>query len=320
MTEPDFAAACETHRKALRVHCYRMTGSFDEADDLVQETLLRAWRARDSFEGRAKLSTWLHRIATNVCLDALAQRAPRVLPHDVVAAVSPTDEPRATPPLAPEVPWLQPFPDRLLDPETRVAGRQAVELAFLAALQHLPIRQRATLLLCDVLGWSAKEVAELLEMTVPAVTSALQRAHATMRALVPSPPLAPPTADERAILTRFMAAWEQGDANALMQMLRDDVKWQMPPAALWFDGKGAVALLFRLFPMNFHGHHRMIAVGANGQLAAAGYLRAHGAADFELSAIHVLRTTGDQISEITTFSSSLCRGFDVPMSFSSPAV
>jgi RNA polymerase sigma-70 factor (ECF subfamily) len=181
VTDPEqaaFAAECEAHRRMLRVHCYRMTGSFDDAEDLVQETFMRAWRSRASFEGRAQLSTWLHRIATNACLDALAHRPARVLPEDVVPAVAPDDEPRPTPPLAPEVAWMQPFPDRLLDPEAIAASRESIELAFLAALQHLPPRQRAILILCDVLGWSAKEVAGLLELTVAAVTSALPMGEA----------------------------------------------------------------------------------------------------------------------------------------------
>lgn len=309
----------------LRVHCYRMTGSFDDAEDLVQETFLRAWRAREGFEGRAQLSTWLFRIATNVCLDTLEHRRPRVLPQDVVRAVAPDDEPRATPPLAPELPWMQPFPDRLLDPEAIAASRESIELAFLAALQHLPPRQRAILILCDVLGWSAKEVAGLVELTVPAVTSALQRAHATMRTLVPSgrsdwTPLAPPTDAERAILARYMAAWERDDPGELTRMLRDDVRWAMPPAALWFHGRASVEQLFTLYPMRFHGEHRLVAAAANGQLAAAGYLRPHGAPEFRFSGIHVLRLEGDQIAEITSFSAALCRGFELPMIFSPPGV
>jgi RNA polymerase sigma-70 factor (ECF subfamily) len=328
VTDPEqaaFAAQCEAHRRMLRVHCYRMTGSFDDAEDLVQETFLRAWRAREGFEGRAQLSTWLHRIATNVCLDALEHRPARVLPQDVVPAVAPDDEPRATPPLAPEVPWMQPFPDRLLDPEAIAASRESIELAFLAALQHLPPRQRAILILCDLLGWSAKEVGGLLELTVAAVTSALQRAHAAMRTLVPSgrrewTPLAPPTEAERAVLARYMAAWERDDPGELTRMLRDDVRWAMPPAALWFQGRAAVEQLFTLFPMRFHGEHRLVATAANRQLAAAGYLRLHGASEFRLSGIHVLRTEGAEIAEITTFSAALCRGFELPMIFSPPGV
>jgi RNA polymerase sigma-70 factor (ECF subfamily) len=328
VTAPDqaaFAAACEAHRRTLRLHCYRMTGSFDDAEDLVQETFLRAWRAREGFDGRAQLSTWLHRIATNVCLDALERRPARVLPQDVVRAVAPDDEPRATPKLAPEVPWMQPFPDGLLDPEDLATTRESIELAFLAALQHLPPRQRAILILCDVLGWSAKEVATLLELTVAAVTSALQRAHETMRTLVPSgrrewTPLAPPSEAERAVLARFMAAWERGDPEELTRMLRDDVRWAMPPATLWFQGRAAVERLLTLFPMRFHGDHRMVAIAANRQLAAAGYLRPHGASEFRFSSIHVLRTEGDAIAEITTFGAALCRSFELPMIFSAPGV
>ncbi|HEY5921801.1 MAG TPA: RNA polymerase subunit sigma-70 [Kofleriaceae bacterium] len=320
-----FAEQCEAYRRALRLHCYRMTGSFDDAEDLVQETFLRAWRARDRFEGRAQLSTWLHRIATNVCLDVLEHRPARVLPQDVVPAVAPTDEPRATPPLRPELPWLQPFPDRLLDPEALTASRESIELAFLAAVQHLPARQRAILILCDVLGWSAKEVASLLELSVAAVTSALQRAHSTLRTLVPSgrhewTPLVPPTDSERAVLARYMAAWEHGDAAALTAMLRDDVRWAMPPAALWFEGRAAVEQLLTLFPMRFHGDHRFVATAANRQLAAAGYLRSRGGTEFRFSGIHVLRIERDEIAEITSFSSALCRGFELPMIFSAPGV
>jgi RNA polymerase sigma-70 factor (ECF subfamily) len=323
--DPEFAAACEAHRRALRVHCYRMTGSFDEAEDLVQETMLRAWRARATFEGRAQLSTWLHRIATNVCLDLLAGRPARVLPQDVVRAVERDDEPRSTPPLRPDLPWLQPFPDRALDPEALVASRESIELAFTAALQHLPVRQRAILLLCDVLGWTAKEVAAMLELSVAAVTSARQRAHATLGELAPASrgawtPLAPPSEADRALLARYMAAWEAGDASALTAMLRDDVRWAMPPAALWFEGRAAVEQLFTLFPMRFHGHHRMVAVGANRQLAAAAYLRPHGSDAFQLGGVHVLRVEGGQIAEITTFAASLCRGFELPMSFPAAGV
>lgn len=323
--EDAFVARFEAYRNALRVHCYRMTGSFDESEDMVQETFLRAWRARDTFEGRSELSTWLYRIATNVCLDALERAAARVLPQDVVPAVAPTDEPRATPPLRPELPWLQPFPDRLLDPQAVVASRESIELAFLAALQHLPVRQRAILLLCDVLGWTAKETADLVDMSVAAVTSALQRAHATLRTLAPRgrndwSPLAPPTDAEREILGRYMAAWERGDAAELTQLLRDDARWAMPPAALWFDGRASIEQLLTLFPMRFHGEHRFVAVGANRQLAAAGYMRRHGDSEFRFSGIHVLRIEGNQIAEITAFSAALCRGFELPMSFSAPGV
>jgi len=181
------------------------------------------------------------------------------------------------------------------------------------------------LLLCDVLGWSAKEVAEQLELGVAAVTSALQRAHETMRALTPSGrsgwvPLSPPSEQERTLLARYMSAWEQGDAVALTQLLRDDVRWAMPPAALWFEGIPAVEQLFALYPMRFHGEHRLVAAAANGQLAAAGYLRPHGTPEYRFAGLHLLRTLGGEIAGITTFSAALCRGFELPMIFSEPAV
>ncbi len=317
MSDDELSAQLEAQRRALRAHCYRMTGSADDAEELVQETLLRAWRARDSFDGRAKLSTWLYRIATNVCLDALEKRPPRILPADIVRAVAPDDEPRATPPLAPELPWLQPMPDHLLDPESVTARRETVGLAFLAALQHLPVRQRAMLLLCDVLGWSAKETAELLEVSVGAVTSALQRAHETLREPAP---IAPPSDDQRAALARYIAAWEAGDASALTAMLRDDVKWAMPPAKLWFVGRALVEQLFANYPMRFHGDHKLVAIAANGQLAAAGYLRPHGAPDYHFAGVHVLGFAGAQIAEITTFGADLCARFELPMIFSPGAV
>lgn len=317
MTDEQLTAALEAQRRALRTHCYRMTGSADDAEDLVQETLLRAWRGRESFDGRAKLSTWLYRIATNVCLDALDKRPARVLPMDVVRAVAPDDEPRATPPMAPELPWLQPMPDALLDPETVTARRETVGLAFLAALQHLPVRQRAILLLCDVVGWSAKEAAELLELSVGAVTSTLQRAHETLREPVA---VAPPTDEQRAILQGYISAWEAGDASALTAMLRDDVRWAMPPAKLWFEGRAMVEQLFANYPMRFHGDHKLVATAANGQLAALGYMRPRGAADYRFTGVHVLGLAGPQITEITTFGAGLCTRFEAPMIFSPGAV
>lgn len=303
MDDSELAAACKAQRAKLRAHCYRMTGSADEAEDLVQETLLRAWRGRTGFAGRAQVATWLYRIATNVCLDALAERPSRILPQDVVRAVSPDDEPRSTPPFAPELPWLTPYPD---DAETR----ESVGLAFLAALQHLPARQRAALLLCDVVGFSAQETADALDATVPAVTSLLQRARAT----APYAPLAPPTDDERALLARYIAAWERADASALIALLTDDARFAMPPAKLWFAGRAAIADLFARYPMGFHGTHRMVAIEANGAIAVAAYL------NDRFGGIHVLRVAGGQIAEITAFGAMLCKAFARPMSFSAGPV
>jgi len=323
-----FAALGERYRRRLHVHCYRMLGSFDDAEDLVQDTLLRAWRGRDGFEGRSLFRTWLYRIATNACLSALERAPRRVLPQDVappVTAASDASNAPSTPPWAPDVPWLSPYPDHLLDaaapseaePEAQLASRETVALVFLAALQHLPPRQRAILVLGDVLGWSAVETAAQLELSVAAVNSALQRAHATMRAQLPAgwpprPAVTAPTDDERAALDAFMAAWGRADAAALVALLREDARWAMPPAPLWFDGRDAIARLFARFPMDFHGDVVMRPIGANRQPAAAAYLRPHGASEYRLTGINVLRIESGAIAEITTFSGALCAGFGLP--------
>lgn len=322
--EAAFAALAERYRRRLHVHCYRMLGSFDDAEDLVQETLLRAWRGRDGFEGRSLFRTWLYRIATNACLSALERAPRRVLPQDVAPAVTAATDAsnaRAVPAWAPEVPWLQPYPDSLLEvaapserePEAELTSRETIALVFLAALQQLPPRQRAILALCDVLGWSAAEAAASLELTVASVNSALQRAHATMRAQLPvgaapRPAVTAPTDDERAALGAFMDAWNRADAAALVALLRENARWAMPPAPLWFDGRDAIARLFALFPMDFHGRVTMVATAANRQPAAAAYLRPHGQPVYRLTGVHVLRIESGAIAEITTFGGALCAG------------
>ena len=323
-----FAAVTEPYRRQLHVHCYRMLGSFDDAEDMVQETMLRAWRGRRSFEARSLLRTWLYRIATNVCLNAL-QRAPRrVMPPDVVPPVTiATDTSQAsdTPPWRPELPWLQPYPDALLEPlapadtepDVMAISRETIELTFLAALQHLPPRQRAVLILSDVLGWSAKEVAGILKSTVAAVNSALQRARATMRTQVPAGrqewvSAGPRSENEQSVLTTFMDAWERADATLLTDLLRDDARWAMPPAALWFDGRPAIIRLFELYPIDRSGDYRMVPTAANRHPAAAAYLRLTGESEYRLVAISVLRIEHGTIAEVTTFAPSLCRAFDLP--------
>ncbi len=327
--EPAFAALVEPYRRQLPVHCYRMLGSVDEAEDLVQETLLRAWRGRSTFEGRSLLRTWLYRIATNTCLNALERAPKRVMPQDVVRPVTAstdTSEARADPGFTPDIPWLQPYPDTLLEPsassddepETRALARETIELVFLAALQHLPPRQRAILILRDVLDWSAREVAEYLEMSLASVNSAHQRARATMRAVQPSRPMdipspATPTDDEREALQIFMDAWEASDADRLTALLREDARWAMPPAPLWFEGRAAIERLYQLFPIDFQGRsYRMVATAANRQPAAAAYVREAGTSTYTLSALHVLRIEGGQIAEVTTFGPELCRAFGLP--------
>src|SRR6266511_4125953 len=232
--EAAFAALVERHRAELRVHCYRMLGSFDEAEDLVQETFLRAWKNLGGFEGRSTLRAWLYRIATNACLDALDGRARRVLPHHLAGPSAPSG---GLPPRT-DIAWLQPFPDRLIgadrpgepaapsedEPDAVVVARETIELAFLAAIQHLPPRQRAVLILRDVLGWPAKQTAELLSGSVASVNSALQRARATLRQHLPERRLdwvrsEQPTEQERAVLRRYMDAMERADLAAVADVV-----------------------------------------------------------------------------------------------------
>ena len=305
-----------------------MLGSFDDAVDLVQETLLRAWRGRARFENRSLVRTWLYRIATNVCLSALERAPRRVLPQDVAPPVTAASDPREArdePPWAPELPWLQPYPDSLLDaispadsgPEDVVASRETIELAYLAALQHLPARQRAILVLRDVLGWSAAEVAGMLELSVAATNSAHQRARSTLRAHLPSgreswAPAAPRSQAEHVALREFMDAWEQSDARRLTSLLRDDARWAMPPAPLWFDGRAAVEMLFRLFPPSASGEFRTMATAANRQPALAAYLRRPGDELYRFAGVQVLRIENGAIAEVISFSESMCGHFELP--------
>ena len=280
--EAAFVTLAERYRRQLHVHCYRMVGSIDDAEDMVQETFLRAWRARAGFEGRSLIRTWLYRIATNACLSALERAPRRVMPQDVappVTADTDASEARAQPTWAPEIPWLQPYPDNLLEPaapteeepEAAAVSRETIELVFLAALQHLPPRQRAILILRDILDWSAKETASVLDTSVASVNSAHQRARATMRAMQPTGraaeiPPATPTDQERTTLHTFMQAWECADAQRMTALLREDARWAMPPARLWFDGRAAIVRLYELFPIDWHGRaFRMVPTAANRQ-------------------------------------------------------
>jgi RNA polymerase sigma-70 factor, ECF subfamily len=301
--EPEFAELVERHRGELRVHCYRMLGSFEEAEDLVQETFARAWRARASFGGGAARA-WLYRIATNACLDALRGRPRRVLRLDLPAA-----DPNEPPAAPTDLPWLQPYPDALLapaadEPGTAVVVRETIELAFLAAIQHLPPRQRAVLILRDVLGWAAKETAALLETSVAAVNSALQRARATMRARLPERRTDwTRTADpgEREVLRRYVEAHERADADALAALLAEDARLDMPPHPVWFDGREAIVTASAQGFVPEFGELRALPIGANLQPAAAYYLRPPGAPDFRPLAFDVLRIEDGQVTEITSF-------------------
>jgi RNA polymerase sigma-70 factor (ECF subfamily) len=322
--ESAFAELFERYRRELQVHCYRMLGSLEDSEDLVQETFLRAWRRRASFgsDGRFSFRAWLYRIATNACLDVLRGRPRRVLPQQVAAAGDPT----APPPPPADLPWLQPYPDLLLEPSSPaedepdavVVARETIELAFIAAIQHLPPRQRAVLILRDVLGWSAKDTASLLEATVVSVNSALQRARATIRdrlgerrtewARSPEPSTA-----ERDLLRRYVDAHERADAAALAALLREDARLTMPPHPTWYSGRRAIMIAMRQGFDPAFGHLRTLVVAANRQPAAAHYLRPPGRSDYRPLALDVLRIERGRVAEITSFVfPELFPGFGLP--------
>lgn len=326
--ESAFAGLVEGYRRELRVHCYRMLGSFDESEDLVQETFLRAWRRHSSFEGRSTFRAWLYRIATNACLDYLDRNQRRPLPPEGTQA---GDRRAAPPPM--EIRWLQPYPDRLLEPtaprdaepDATVVVKETIELAFLAAIQHLPPRQRAVLILRDVLGWPAAETADLLELSVAAVKSALQRARATLRAHLPErrtewAPTTAPTDQERALLNRFMDAHERADTAAFAELLSEDVRLTMPPLPFWFAGRAAVVTFaedaFRPGSPLYQSEWRGVPTRANRQPAVAGYIRLPGESLFRAQVLNVLRVEDGKIAEITAFEPHLFPAFDLPLTLS----
>jgi RNA polymerase sigma-70 factor (ECF subfamily) len=328
-----FAALAERYRRQLHVHCYRMLGSFEDAEDLVQETLLRAWRSRSSFQGRSLFRTWLYRIATNACLNAL-ERAPRrilvadVPPRDPSAELPAEERPDLAAPPA-ELPWLQPYPDHLLDqaapsdaePDAVVVARETIELAYLTAIQYLPPRQRAILILRDALGWSAKDTAGLLETSVASVNSALQRARSTMRARLPARRLdwtqaTGPSDEERSVLRRFMDAHDRADVAAFAALLREDARQAMPPHLLWYDGRKAMVTVFARYihpaSPNYPGQLRFVAAAANRQPAVAVYLRREGDDRYLLLGLNVLEVEKGQVSAITSFGVQLLGAFGLP--------
>jgi RNA polymerase sigma-70 factor, ECF subfamily len=308
--ESAFAELVERSRRELGVHCYRMLGSYQDAEDMVQVTFLRAWRRRDSFEGRSTFRAWLYRIATNACLDMLAHRPRRVLPYDVAAAADPDGDL----PAASGHAWLEPYPDRLLDaadadggvdPAAVVVARETIELAFLAAIHHLPARQRAVLILRDVLGWSAADTGAVLKVSVPAVKSALQRARATLKERLPARRLdwdatTEVSPREQAVLRRYMAAHEHADVHALASVLAADVRVSFPPLPLWADGREA--FIAGSLKHALVGEYRLIPFGANKQPATAIYLRRPGDSEFRPLTLELLRIEGDTITEIVDYS------------------
>jgi RNA polymerase sigma-70 factor (TIGR02960 family) len=302
--EAAFATLVARHRRELHVHCYRMVGSFEEAEDLVQETFLRAWRKRETFEGGSGFRAWLYRIATNASLDAIRLRSRRVASLGSFA----------------EVPWLQPYPDQLLDevapsddePDAVVVARETIELTFLAVIQLLPPQQRAVLILRDVLDWSAAEAASLLDTTVAAANSALQRARATLREQLPQRPADRSasqdlSADERALLQGFIDTHERGDTAAAAAMLRDDVRVTMPPLPWLYEGRDAITPMIAL--AGSMGDWRLLPTRANRQPAAASYLRRPGDSVYRAFKLDVLRVEDGAIAEITTFHSDVFASF-----------
>jgi RNA polymerase sigma-70 factor, ECF subfamily len=323
--EAAFTQTIEPFRGELRVHCYRMLGSFHDSEDLVQETLLRAWRNRSNFQGRSSVRTWLYRIATNACLDTLKRRPRRVLPQDI----TPPADPTVIPPMpTQEIAWLQPFPDRFLDvvpaseegPADEVVSKETIELAFIAAVQHLPPRQRAALVLRDVLGWSAADSAALLEINVAALNSALQRARSTMRKHLPEhrsdwSPASETTDAEQTLTQRFMEAHERADIPAIASLLRQDVRLVMPPIAAWFDGRDAATTAMSVGFDTLVGHEiRTLRSSANRQPVVVFYTRPPGEPVFTALNVMLLRIEGGQVVDITGFDPrEVLPAFDLPI-------
>jgi RNA polymerase sigma-70 factor (ECF subfamily) len=294
----------EQHRRELNAYCYRMLGSPFEAEDAVQDTLLRAWRSLDRFEGRAALRSWLYRIATNVCLDMLKGRERRARPMDLGPARSP-DGPIGD--ILPEVTWIEPVPDGLVttdgDPADVAESRETIRLAFVAALQHLPPRQRAVLILCEVLRWKASEVAELLETSVASVNSALQRARATLDARDVSASDPAPSLDEsdRELLARYVEAFERYDMEALTSLIHEDATQSMPPYELWLSGRDDILGWWVGPGAGCRGSRVIPTVTANGSPAFGQYKPSPDGDGYEPWALQVLELSGGRIVELTFF-------------------
>jgi len=300
----DFLRQADPFRRELTAHCYRMLGSVHDAEDLVQETYLRAWRSYSSFEGRSSLRSWLYRIATNVCLTALENRGKRPMPTGLGA---PSADPRIPVVEQAEVPWLEPVPDAMVgasaaDPAAIVTSRESIRLALIAALQHLPPRQRAVLILRDVLKWRAAEVAELLDVSTAAVNSMLQRARAQLNEISPSEDeiTEPVTQDQRDLLDRYVEAFERYDVNAIVALFTKDAVWEMPPFPTWYQGADSIGrLISTQCPAQRPGDLRLVPTEANGQPAFGMYLRRDGV--YHSFAINVVTLTPAGISHGTMF-------------------
>ena len=320
-----FQHLLDPYHLRLRAHCYRMLGSFHDAEDMVQETFLRAWRGLIGFDGRAPIHHWLYRIATNACLNALAGRArsSRVLPEtqNPPAEQMPEREPSY------EVHWLEPYPDSALEgipdrapgPDARYELQESVHLAFIAAIQLLPPRQRAVLLLRDVLGWSAAESAQLLDSSVPAVNSALQRARTALEEQLPAGPprvVAAPSAEDRALLERYVRAWENSDLDGFTALLKEDAVLSMPPWVQWYRGRSAIARIFaHAARPGGHAPFRLLPVAANKQPAFAFYSRWQ-TSNWRFHSVQLVELRDNRIERMTSFvMPTLASMFLLPMEY-----
>ncbi|MFL6085426.1 MAG: sigma-70 family RNA polymerase sigma factor [Mycobacterium sp.] len=318
-TDDEFLLKAEPHRRELLAHCYRMTGSLHDAEDLVQETYLRAWKAYSGFKGQSSLRTWLYRIATNTCLTALDSRQRRPLPTGLGA---PSSDAAAELTERNEVPWLEPLPwqsDDPADPSEIVGSRESVRLAFVAALQHLSPRQRAVLVLRDVLQWKAAEVGNAIGASTAAVNSLLQRARAQLEAVGPSEDeeLAEPESPEtKDLLDRYIAAFEDYDIDELVKLFTDEAIWEMPPFDGWFQGPEEIVTLTRVHcPAEGPGDMRFIRTTANGQPAAALYMLNRETGKHEAFQLHVIDMQAEGVSHVVAFlDTSLFDKFGLPAS------
>ncbi|HWG63539.1 MAG TPA: sigma-70 family RNA polymerase sigma factor [Streptosporangiaceae bacterium] len=317
--EEQFLPRAEPYRRELLAHCYRMLGSVHDAEDLVQETYLRAWRAYDRFEGRSSLRTWLYRIATTACLTALKSRGRRPLPTGLGA---PSSDPEGQLAEQPEVPWLEPIPDVMVgagasDPAAIVTSRESIRLALIAALQHLPPRQRAVLILRDVLNWRAAEVAELLGTTTVAVNSMLQRAHTQLSEASPSEETVsePTTPEQRQLLDRYVTAFETYDTAALVKLFSADAVWEMPPFTGWYQSPADIRrLVENQCPAKTPGDLRLWPTEANGQPAFGMYFRDE-TGEYKPFQLHVLHLKESGIDHVAAFfDTSLFPFFGLPAS------